>query len=101
MSKSTPTDEVGYNAWAFEPMLHQEFNVLKARLLNLADSIARDDKQADSIKGLMKDFVNDAYHKSLYSIKDYARFFKVIPEGSDQSNSMALQARSLNDILVD
>ena len=95
---SNPEAVSGYNPWAFEPMLHQEFNVLKARLLNLADSIARDDKQANSIKGLIRDFVNKAYYESYRQIKDYARYFEIIGEGEDQNNSMHLEAESLADL---
>jgi hypothetical protein len=102
MSKSqvTPSEaSSGYNPWAFEPMLHQEFNVLKARLMNLAETMARDDKQANAIKGLMKDFVNKAYYGSHRSIEDYARYFKIIEESDVKSSAMSLEASSLEEIL--
>ena len=99
-SKTVSTDPfVGYNEWAFEHMLNQQFNVLKARLLNLADSVARDDKQANSMKGLIKDFVNDSYYKSVRDIADYARHFKIIHPNMGQSTS-PLRAESMEDILV-
>lgn len=90
----------GYGNWAFQWMLQQEFNFLKARLLNLADSIARDDKQADAIKGLMKDFTNKAYYNSLREIENYARYFKIINEGEAQSNYPNLESESLKELQV-
>lgn len=96
---STPLS--GYNNWAFEPILHQHFNRLRARLMNLAESSTRDRQQSDAMKGLMKDFVNEAYFPALRDIQAFLRDKGVIPEGEDQesANGGRLTAKSLNDIL--
>jgi hypothetical protein len=84
--------------WAFEPILHERFNILKARLFNLADSI--DPHRSKAVKGLMKDFVNAAYYDSLRAMEDFLREKNVISQGEGQSGYMGLNARSLDDIHV-
>ncbi len=86
------------NNWAFEPILHERFNILKARLFNLADSI--DPQRSKAVKGLMRDFVNNAYYDSLRAMEDFLREKNVISRGEGQSRYMGLDAKSLDDIHV-
>ncbi len=101
MSKSevpaTPEALSGYNNYAYEPILHQEFNVLKARMLNLVESVARDENHAKSIKGLVRDFVNQAYYGSLRNLRPYLEYFKVIEDQTD-GPPMSLEAGSLDEL---
>ena len=91
-----------YNRHAYEPIIHEQYNRLKARLMNLAESTARDNRQAESTKGLMKDFLNQAYFETLHNIEPYLKEFGVIDqsEGHDGGPHSALMAKSLSDIIV-
>jgi len=68
---SLDVPSVGMSDDAYAYFLRSEFIILKARLMNLAESITPNEKQNEAIKGLMKDFVNQAYYKSLDSIEMY------------------------------
>lgn len=98
---STPLP--GYNNWAFEPILHQHFNRLRARLMNLAESSTRDRQQSDAMKGLMKDFVNEAYFPALRDMQSFLRDKGVISEREDHAvrSQSSLTAKSLNDVLYE
>ena len=50
-------------------IVRHKMNILRARLLNLADSISENEAQQTGIKGLIKDFCNDAYYGQLESLK--------------------------------
>ena len=76
-----------YNNWAFEHITNDKFNVLRARLLNLADSMGQDPGQRKAIKGLMKDFCNQAYYPLIGELKSYLKYFKVLGEGEDGSTT--------------
>lgn len=93
-----------YNNWAFENILHQHFNRLRARLLNLAEASTRDRQQSDAMKGLIKDFVNEAYFPARAEMEAFLRDKDVIdpdaPELRHESNSR-LNAQSLKDILYE
>lgn len=91
------------NDWAFEPILHNHFNKLRARLMNLAEASTRDKQQSDAIKGLMKDFVNEAYYPALRDIEGFLREKGVIPEGINQCGNPAivLTAKSISDYLYE
>ena len=45
----------------YQRIYTHQIEKLKARLLNLADSMTTDERQANSIKGLVKDFCNMAH----------------------------------------
>ena len=92
-----------YNNWAFQPILNQHFNRLRARMLNLAETSTRDKQQSEAMKGLMKDFINEAYFAACRDILDFLRDKKVIAEGEDQCGGPddRLTAKSLKDILYE
>ncbi len=88
--------------WAFEPILHERFNTLKARCFNLVDSVLEEDdhQRSRAVKGLMRDFLNTAYYDSLHAMEDFLREKNVIPRGEGQSRYMGLGAKSLDDVHV-
>jgi len=92
-----------YNNWAFQPILNQHFNRLRARLLNLAETSTRDKQQAEAMKGLIKDFVNEAYYPACRDLESFLRDKKVISEGEglEQGSQDRLTAQSLKDILYE
>jgi len=100
---TTPEDFPRYNNWAFQPILNQHFNRLRARLLNLAETSTRDRQQSEAMKGLIKDFVNEAYFPACREIEAFLRDKKVISEGEDQCGGPndRLTAKSLADILYE
>lgn len=93
-----------YNNWAFENILHQHFNRLRARLLNLAEASTRDRQQSDAMKGLIKDFINEAFFPARKEIEFFLRDKDVIrpdePELRHEANTR-LNAQSLKDILYE
>ncbi len=103
MSSLNVPEPSRYNNWAFQPILHQHFNRLRARLLNLAETSTRDKTQAEAMKGLVKDFVNTAYYDSIRDVEDFLRDKKVIsePEGQCGAPDAQLTAQSLKDILYE
>lgn len=89
-------NSVGYN---IELCLHERFNELKARLLNLVEAAVADTRQCNAVKGLVKDVVNQAYYGSLRMI-DAELEFRGLGDKRGQ-NCSALNAKGLSDILVD
>ena len=69
MEESEPSIKVGSIAqqsyklgkYEYQHIYTHHIEKLKARLLNLADSMTTDERQANSIKGLIKDFCNMAH----------------------------------------
>lgn len=97
-----PFDYPRYNNWAFQPILNQHFNRLRARLLNLAETSTRDKQQAEAMKGLIKDFVNEAFFPCMREIEDFCREKGVISKGEGQCGPEdRLTAQSLKDILYE
>lgn len=92
-----------YNNWAFENILHHHFNQLRARLLNLAETSTRDRQQSDAMKGLIKDFCNEAFYPCRREIESFLRDKNVLSDGEDQcrGDSGRLNAQSLKDILYE
>lgn len=82
--------ELGYNKYAYTWMINEKMSVLRARLLNLADSITSDNEQRKAVKGLIKDFCKDAYYPMLREIEKYLIFFKIIEEDFGTSNAPSL-----------
>lgn len=97
--QGNPEPLSGYNNRAYKWILHEEFNKLKARLLNLAESTATNEQQREAMKGLIKDFTNQCYYSSLHNMEDYLEFFKVI-DGRECEPDPVLEASSLKDILI-
>lgn len=50
-----------FGRFEYQHIYTHHIEKLKARLLNLADSMTTDERQANSIKGLIKDFCNMAH----------------------------------------
>ena len=71
--------------------------------MNLAESSTRDRQQSDAMKGLMKDFINEAFYPALRDIESFLRDKGVIPQGEGQCREpgIFLTARSLKDILYE
>ena len=103
MSSINVPEPSRYNNWAFQPILNQHFNRLRARLLNLAETSTRDKTQAEAMKGLVKDFVNTAYYDSIRDVEDFLRDKKVISESEGQCGGpdAQLTAQSLKDVLYE
>lgn len=98
----SPLAPSAYNNWAFEPILNQHFNRLRARLLNLAETSTRDRQQSDAMKGLIKDFVNEAYYPACRDIEAFCRDKGIISAGEGQCGpENRLTAQSLKDILYE
>ncbi len=96
-----PPSVIQYNNWAFEPILQQQFNQLRARLLNLAESSTRDKSQAEAMKGLMKDFCNQAYYACRDQMEAFARDKGIIQKGEGQCQPPVRWAKSMSDILYE
>ena len=72
----------GYGKYAYTWMIQGRMNILRSRLLNLADSITSDAEQRKAVKGLIKDFCGEAYYPMVQEILQYLIFFKVIDDKS-------------------
>lgn len=72
----------GYGKYAYQWIISDKINVMRARLLNLADSITSDAEQRKAIKGLIKDFCGDAYYPMINELENYLEYFKVLESGS-------------------
>jgi hypothetical protein len=83
--------ETGYGKQAYEYILREKMNTLRARLLNLADSITDNVERRKAMKGLIRDFCNNAYYPILREIESYLRYFKVLDEGSGQDDCRGLE----------
>lgn len=76
----------GYGPQAYTYIIHEHMGKLRARLLNLADSITNDKEQRTATKGLIKDFCNDSYYPMLRELEAYLRQFNVVKEGVGNVN---------------
>lgn len=74
----------GYGKYAYKWIINERMNILRSRLLNLADSITSDEKQREATKGLIKDFCGEAYYPMLSKLEDYLEFFKVIEANKNE-----------------
>lgn len=59
--KSDAQESYKLGKYEYQHIYTHHIEKLKARLLNLADSMTTDERQANSIKGLIKDFCNLAH----------------------------------------
>jgi len=83
MSKVNLPTAVGspcYNNFAWHWMLKEKMEILRARLLNLADTITDDKERRNGIKGLIKDFCNQTYFPLDRDLKHFMQEYKVITE---------------------
>jgi len=69
-----------YNNMAWHWMLKEKMEILRARLLNLADTITDDKERRNGIKGLIKDFCNQTYFPLDRDLKHFMIEYKVIEE---------------------
>ena len=95
MSPAPPSLKYG-----IEVILNQHINRLKARLLNIAETVAPETRQCNAVKGLIKDAVNQAYFESVRDIHAELNC-RDIERGMEYSHISPLRANSLADILVD
>lgn len=88
---------VGYGPQDYEYLIEGKMSVLRARLLNLADTITDDKERREAIKGLIKDFCSEAYYPLLREIEAYLTQYGVldgklghnpIPLGNSRLGSM-------------
>lgn len=99
---TSPLSDHQYSRWAFQVILNQHFNKLRARLLNLAETSTRDKQQANAMKGLIKDFVNEAFYPCMREMEGFLRDYKVIDPLDGQCGATDhLSAQSLDDILYE
>lgn len=84
-----------------EVLLHEDFNQLKARMMNLAECAVGDTRQCNALKGLMKDALNQAYFGSLRRVKRMLEDRGVTDGCHSDGPTRGLSANSLSDILVD
>lgn len=69
---------IGYSPYEYQHIYTHHIEKLKARLLNLADSMTTDERQANSIKGLIKDFCNLAHLDGRIELDNWAEVMKII-----------------------
>lgn len=67
-----------YNKFAWEIIVKEKMEVLRARLLNLIDGISGDREQRKALKGLVKDFCNQAYFPLKKELCDFMIDLKVL-----------------------
>jgi len=80
--KENNSDQETYKVSRFEyqHIYTHHIEKLKARLLNLADSMTTDERQASSIKGLIKDFCNLAHQDGREELDKWALEREIIRE---------------------
>ena len=66
--------------YEYQHIYTHQIEKLKARLLNLADSMTTDERQANSIKGLIKDFCNLAHLDGREDLDGWAIEMGIIKE---------------------
>lgn len=76
-----------YNNMAWKNMVQSSIGVLRARMLNLADTSISDKEQRAALKGLMKDFFNQAYYPLLRELESFLVDYNVLPEDVFTSGS--------------
>lgn len=70
----------GYNTQAYIHIVREKFGILRARLFNLADTSSVSKEQAEAMKGLIKDFSNDAYYKIVHDLTHFLSSLKIIDD---------------------
>lgn len=90
----------GYNCEAYKYIVSEHFNVMRARLLNLADTMSQNENQNKASKGLIKDFCNQSYYKIISNLEDYLESFGVIDEDSKNNMTPFLNLNNVEDNMV-
>lgn len=91
MSKITPNEKgemkVPSYYWVENKVAHS-FNRLKAKVFNLIEASVTDKIQQEALKGLIKGFANEEYHKCLVSMREEAVLADIIKpaEANDKTN---------------
>lgn len=75
----------GYGKYYFSEVLKTQMRRYLARLLNLADANCNSLEQRTAMKGLIRDFSNDAYHKMHREMEEYLKDWKVLNRGEGGS----------------
>jgi len=57
--------------WEFETIISTEFNRLKAKLFNLAETTIKEETQLKAFKGLVKDFCNEEYIQTILQMRTF------------------------------
>lgn len=82
-------------------VIRENYNLLKARMMNLAESATSDTRQCNALKGLMKDFLNQAYLGTLQRVKDVLESRGLSDDRCVSGPTPGLDAKGLADIQVD
>ncbi len=79
----SPSDVISLTPrpYEYQHIYTHQIEKLKARLLNLADSMTTDERQANSIKGLIKDFCNLAHLEGREDLDNWAIEMRIVEEG--------------------
>lgn len=77
------------------------FNTLKARMMNLAETSAPETRQCNAVKGLMKDFLNEAYYGSLHMVDEILDQRGLLDRRLSSGPIQGLDAKGLGDLQVD
>lgn len=86
MGKDVPYEDclvMKPNKYEYQFIFTHHIEKLKARLLNLADSMTTDTRQAESIKGLIKDFCNLTHLDGRTELDTWAERMKIIDGESE------------------
>lgn len=78
--KSESQESYKLSRFEYQHIYTHHIEKLKARLLNLADSMTTDERQANSIKGLIKDFCNLAHLDGREELDKWALEREIIRE---------------------
>ena len=70
--------------WAFEHDVSHGFNMLKAKLYNLIEASVIGENQQKAMKGLVKDFANDAFRITVTNMRFNARGANLIGKEDEE-----------------
>jgi len=84
-----------------EIIIRQQFNHLKARMMNLAECSCVDTRQCNALKGLMKDALNQAYYGALDKVNTELKSRGISDPSVERGPMPSLDAKGLSDIFVD
>jgi hypothetical protein len=100
----SPDPSLGrFNNWAFEIILHEHFDKLRGRLMDIAECSTRDRQQARAMQALMKDALNTAFHDSRRNMETFCRDKGVIGagEGLEHGPGYGLRADSIAEFIYE
>lgn len=70
--------------YGYSDLVSKHFNQLKAQLFNLAETSTSDKEQRDAMKGLIRNFCNEAFQNTLHSLDFEFELLGLRPRGSTQ-----------------